>query len=150
MTIEIREIHQNYPLSLLLQADPDIKKIEKYLNKGRCFGAFDETETVGVYVIKDLKDKTAEIMNVSVLSSKQKQGIGRMMIEDAVSRCRTEGFRTLKIATGKNSFQEKFYASCGFEVYETEEGYFTRAYDEPVIDDDGTVLADLVRMELKL
>ena len=32
---EIREITRNYPLSLLLDADPDIKKIEKYLNKGR-------------------------------------------------------------------------------------------------------------------
>ena len=36
---EIKEIYQNYPLSLLLEADPDIKKIEKYLNKGRCFAA---------------------------------------------------------------------------------------------------------------
>lgn len=150
MTIEIREIHQSYPLSLLLQADPDIKKIEKYLNKGRCFAAFDGNETAGVYVLKDLKDGAAEIMNISVLCSKQKQGIGRMMIEDAVSRCRNEGFRVLKIATGKDSFQEKFYESCGFQVYETEEGYFTRAYDTPVIDDDGTVLSDLVRMELKL
>lgn len=150
MTIEIREVHQNYPLSLLLQADPDIKKIEKYLSKGRCFAAFDESTVVGVYALKDLKQGTAEIMNISVLNSRQKQGIGRMMIEDAVARCRSDGFQRLRIATGKDSFQEKFYESCGFGVYETDEGYFTRAYDFPVIDDDGTVLSDLVRMEMNL
>ena len=47
---EIKEIYQNYPLSLLLEADPDIKKIEKYLNKGRCFAVFDGPRTIGVYV----------------------------------------------------------------------------------------------------
>ena len=57
---EIKEIYQNYPLSLLLEADPDIKKIEKYLNKGRCFAVFDGPRTIGVYVLKDLKNKTAE------------------------------------------------------------------------------------------
>lgn len=73
---EIKEIYQNYPLSLLLEADPDIKKIEKYLNKGRCFAVFDGLRTIGVYVLKDLKNKTAEIMNIAVSEQYRRQGGG--------------------------------------------------------------------------
>lgn len=146
---EIKEIYQNYPLSLLLEADPDIKKIEKYLNKGRCFAVFDGLRTIGVYVLKDLKNKTAEIMNIAVSEQYRRQGVGRLLIQDAITRARNDGFETLLIATGKDSFQQYFYESCGFSVYETDEGYFSRAYPQPVVD-NGVILTDLVRLSLKL
>ena len=146
---EIKEIYQNYPLSLLLEADPDIKKIEKYLNKGRCFAVFDGPRTIGVYVLKDLKNKTAEIMNIAVSEQYRRQGLGRLLIQDAITRARNDGFETLLIATGKDSFQQYFYVSCGFSVYETDEGYFSRAYTQPVVD-NGVVLTDLARLSLKL
>lgn len=149
-TITIRENRQNYPLSLLLEADPDIKKIEKYLNKGLCFGAFDDTDTLlGVYVFKDQKKKTAEIMNIAVAQKYRRQGIARKMINDAIERAKNASFEKLLIATGKNSFQQRFYESCGFSIYETDEGYFTRTYPQPVID-NGSVVTDLVRLSLPL
>lgn len=146
---EIKKIYQNYPLSLLLEADPDIKKIEKYLNKGRCFAAFDASRIIGVYVLKDRKNKTAEIMNIAVAEQYRRQGLGRLLIQDAITRARNDGFETLLIATGKDSFQQHFYESCGFSVYETEEGYFSRAYPQPVID-NGILLTDLVRLSMPL
>ena len=146
---EIKEIHQNYPLSLLLEADPDIKKIEKYLNKGRCFAAFIANELVGVYVLKDQKNKTAEIMNIAVSEQHRRQGVGRLLIQDAITRARNDGFETLIIATGKDSFQQRFYESCGFCVFETEKDYFSRAYRRPVTD-NGTILTDLSRLSMKL
>lgn len=149
MDITIKEINQNYPLSLLLSADPDIKKIEKYLNKGRCFGAFHNDVVVGEYVLKDKKDGSAEIMNIAVEERYQKQGIAKILLTDAIARTAKDGFNTLEIATGKDSFQERLYASVGFFVYETDEGYFTREYQEKIIE-DGVELTDLVRMRLKL
>ena len=146
---EIKEIYQNYPLSLLLEADPEVKKIEKYLNKGHCFAAFDGARIIGVYVLKDQKNKTAEIMNIAVSEQHRRQGLGRLLMRDAIDRARNNGFETLLIATGKDSFQQHFYESCGFSVYETEQNYFTRAYSQPVID-NGIVLADLVRLSLRL
>ena len=148
-TPDIREIYQNYPLSLLLEADPDIKKIEKYLNKGHCFAAFISDKIVGVYVLKDQKNKTTEIMNLAVDAKYRKQGIGRLLIQDAIQRAKTAEFDTLLIATGKDSFQQKFYESCGFSVYETEKEYFIHAYKDPVID-EGVLLTDLVRLSLNL
>ena len=54
---EIKEIFQNYPIGLLLQGQPDVKKIEKSLNKGHCFAAFDGDGIVGVYVLRNMKDR---------------------------------------------------------------------------------------------
>lgn len=149
MDIIIREIARNYPLTLLLSADPDIKKIEKYLNKGRCFGAFSENTVIGEYVLKDIKNGTAEIMNLAVAEKFKRRGVGRRLIENAVERARGEGFRVLEIATGKDTMPQRFYESCGFQVYETDEGYFTRGYAEKIIE-DGVEIKDQVRLRLFL
>ena len=145
----IKEICQNYPLSLLLEADPDIKKIEKYLNKGRCFAMFKEDVIVGEYVLKDLKNQTAEIMNIAVAESYRRKGLGRKLILDAVQRATNEGFTHLFIATGKDTFQQKFYESCGFTVIEIQKDYFLTAYKEPVFD-NGKQLTDQVRLKKTL
>ena len=147
--MEIKEIFQNYPLSLLLEADPDIKKIEKYLNKGHCFAAFDSGKVVGVYVLKDLKNQTAEIMNIAVAESERGKGVGRTLIQDAVSKAKEAGFTQLFIATGKDTFQQKFYESCGFSVAEIRKDYFLTAYKEPVFD-NGRQLTDQIRLQMAL
>lgn len=147
-TMEIKEITENYPLGLLLSADPDIKKIEKYLNKGRCFGLYDGKKLLGAYVLRMAKDATAEIENVAVFDEFQKRGYGRKLVQDAVSRAQNEGVSVLKIATGKDSFQQKFYESCGFKVVGVDEGYFERAYAEPIVE-NGQTLKDRVLMQIE-
>ena len=149
MKIIIREIARNYPLTLLLSADPDIRKIEKYLNKGRCFGAFLKETVIGEYVLKDIKNGAAEIMNLAVDEKFKRRGVGRELIENAIERARGEGFRVLEIATGKDTMPQRFYESCGFKVYETDEGYFTRNYAEKSIE-DGLEIKDQVRMRRPL
>ena len=88
-------------------------------------------------------------MNIAVVEKYRRQGIARKMINDAVRRAREDGFEKLLIATGKDSFQQNFYESCGFSIYETDEGYFTRTYPRPVVD-NGVVITDLVRLSLSL
>ena len=144
--MKIKEIFQNYPLFLLLEADPDIKKIEKYLNKGHCFAAFDAEEIIGVYVLKDLKNQTVEIMNIAVSEKHRKKGVGRALIQDAVLRAKQADFTRLIIATGKDTFQQRFYESCGFSVVEIRKDYFLTAYEKPVFD-NGKKLTDQVRLE---
>lgn len=141
---QIKEITRDYPLSLLLDADPDIKKIEKYLNKGHCFALFVEGGIIGEYVLKaNKKTKSAEIMNLAVATEHRRKGYAKILINDALDRVKEEGFKSLEIATGKDSFQEKFYKSCGFEVFAVEENYFPDQYDTPVID-NGIELKDRV------
>ena len=141
---EIREITRNYPLSLLLETDPDIKKIEKYLNKGRCFGLFLNGTLIAEYVLKaNKKEKSAEIVNLSVAEEHRRKGYARILINDALKRSKEEGFKSVRIATGKDSFQQIFYQSCGFEICAVEKDYFPNNYDAPVID-GGIELKDRV------
>lgn len=147
---QIKEVTRDYPLSLLLDADPDIKKIEKYLNKGRCFGLFLNGVLIAEYVLKtNKKDKSAEIVNLAVAKEYRRQGYARVLIKDALARSEEEGWKTVEIATGKDSFQQKFYQSCGFEVYCVEENYFPEYYPSPIID-EGVELKDLVRMRISV
>ena len=147
---QIKEVTRDYPLSLLLDADPDIKKIEKYLNKGRCFGLFLNGVLIAEYVLKtNKKDKSAEIVNLAVAKEYRRQGYARILIKDALARSEEEGWKTVEIATGKDSFQQKFYQSCGFKVYCVEENYFPEHYSSPIID-EGVELKDLVRMRISV
>ncbi len=144
--MQIKEIYQNYPLSLLLDADPDIKKIEKYLNKGFCFGLYNDSELIGVFVLKYHKDKTAEIMNLSVKETHRRKGFAKEMITAAEQKAKADLFQTLFIATAKDSLQQKLYEKCGFEVVETIKDYFKIAYKKPIIE-NGETLCDLVRLK---
>lgn len=147
---EIKEITRNYPIGLLLEADPDIKKIEKYLNKGRCFGLFHEEKLIGEYVLKtDKKTSDAEIVNLAVAQEYRRKGYARLLIKDALARSEAQGAKSVEIATGKDSFQQKFYQSCGFKIESVEENYFPEHYPDPVID-EGKELKDLVRLKIDL
>ena len=148
MNIRIKQITDNYPLTLLLTADPDIKKIEKYLNKGQCFAAVDGCEIIGEYVLRFSKNE-AEIENLAVAEKQQKKGIGTLLINDAIARAKKENIGVLKIATGKDTYQQRFYESVGFRVISIDFGYFERVYDAP-IKDGGLVLKDRVILEMTL
>lgn len=132
--IRIDELFENYPLSLMLSADPDIKKIEKCLNKGRCFVAFINNKAVGEYILQDLKNGDAEITNLAVHENFHRQGIGSFLLKDATYRAKNEGFSTLIVKTGRDTYQQRFYEKSGFSAYFIDEGYFTRNYSFPIME----------------
>ncbi len=125
---EIKEIFQNYPIGLLLKGQSDVKKIEKSLNKGRCFAAFDGGNVVGVYVLRDMKDGSAEIPNIAVIESARGKGLGKALLNDARDRAGKDGCEQLAVTVEKNSPASKFFERNGFTVdadAETADG-FTR------------------------
>ncbi len=127
-TPEIKEIFQNYPLGLLLQGQSDVKKIEKSLNKGHCFAAFDGESVVGVYVLRDMKDGSAEILNIAVAENARGKGLGKALLADARDRAGNDGYGELAVTVEIDADARKFFEQNGFTVdasAETPEG-FTR------------------------
>lgn len=115
-TPEIKEIFQNYPLGLLLQGQSDVKKIEKSLNKGHCFAAFDGESVVGVYVLRDMKDGSAEILNIAVVENARGKGLGKALLADARDRAGNDGYGELAVTVETDAAARKFFEQNGFAV----------------------------------
>lgn len=116
ITPEIKEIFQNYPLGLLLQGQSDVKKIEKSLNKGHCFAAFDGESVVGVYVLRDMKDGSAEILNIAVAENARGKGLGKALLADARDRAGNDGYGELAVTVEIDAAARKFFEQNGFTV----------------------------------
>lgn len=113
---EIKEIFQNYPLGLLLQGQSDVKKIEKSLNKGHCFAAFDDNKLVGTYILRDMKDGSAEILNIAVVESARGKGLGKALLADARDRAGNDGYGALTVTIETDADVRKFFEQNGFSV----------------------------------
>ena len=125
---EIKEIFQNYPIGLLLKGQSDVKKIEKSLNKGHCFAAFDGENVVGAYVLRDMKDGSVEILNIVVAESARGKGLGKALLTDARDRAGKDGYGELAVTVETDAAAQKFFEQNGFAVdadAETADG-FTR------------------------
>ncbi|HAW34359.1 MAG TPA: hypothetical protein DCX19_07045 [Alphaproteobacteria bacterium] len=123
---EIKEIFQNYPIGLLLKGQSDVKKIEKSLNKGHCFAAFDGENVVGAYVLRDMKDGSVEILNIVVAESARGKGLGKALLDDARDRAGNDGYGELAVTVETDAAARKFFEQNGFTVdadVETADGF---------------------------
>lgn len=121
------------PYELLLLADPSMDMLHEYLNQSDVFTAKMNAMTVGVLVLYQLDAETLEIKNIAVSPEFQGQGIGRFLIENAISMATFEQFNTVCIRTANSSIgQLCLYQKMGFELSEIEKNFFTSAYPEPI------------------
>lgn len=114
--MDITEINQNYPLALLLSAEDDVKRIEKMLNKGRCFVASENGNTVGAYILREpKKNPAAEISIIVIDENARGKGIARLLLRDAESRVKQDGYRFLQKQTPSPICPvAKLCAACGY------------------------------------
>jgi ribosomal protein S18 acetylase RimI-like enzyme len=124
-----------YPLALLLEADPSIDAISKYIYNGSCFIAQAEQEIIGVLILLKNEDEAFEIMNISVLPTHQRKGVGKKLISSAIRYSKFNKARYLKIATADSSnYQLIFYKSLGFKVQSVKKNYFIENYPNPIFE----------------
>jgi len=72
---------------------------------------------VGVLIASRIAGRSGHIGQISLLPSYQKKGIGRRMIDAALSEFNGRGFTTASLAvTGANSSALHLYESCGFKI----------------------------------
>lgn len=137
------------PLSLLLEADPDLAKIRHYLASGLCRVALADGMTVGVCVLQVITPDLVELMNIAVDPARQGQGIGRALLADAIAQARQLGARRLELGTGTFGHPLAFYQRAGFRVVAVEPDYFLAHYAEPLFE-NGLQHKDRLRPALAL
>ena len=133
-------------MSLLLLADPSEEQVMSYALKGECYVAVEAGEVVGVYVLLQKDEHTAEIMNVAVAEPRQGKGLGKKLILHALEVAKSLGMKKVEIGTGNSSIgQLALYENCGFQMTSIIENYFIDNYPDPIFE-NGIQCRDMVRL----
>ncbi|WP_206922938.1 GNAT family N-acetyltransferase [Alicyclobacillus suci] len=141
---------EQFPMSLLMLADPSEKSVESYIHRGYCFVAESNSEIIGVYVLIDTRPQTVELVNVAVAEEEQGNGIGKRLVLHAIERANSMGYKTIELGTGNSSVgQLALYQKCGFRIVGVDRDFFTLHYDEPIYE-NGIQCRDMVRLALNL
>lgn len=150
VTIRQLAVEEKPPMDLLLLADPSRPIVEDYLRRGFSFVAEKESAVVGVYVLLPTRPETVELVNVAVDESMHGQGIGKKLVQHAISTARAARYRTIEVGTGNSGIgQLALYQKCGFRIIGVDLDFFTRHYDEEIFE-NGIQCRDMIRMSIDL
>lgn len=146
MHIRKLNIGEKPPMALLLLADPSKEMIEAYVNRGECFVAESEQQTVGVYVLLPTRPGTVELVNIALTESQHCKGIGRQLVMSAVNAAKIRGYKTIEIGTGNSSLgQLALYQKCGFRIVGVDTDFFIKHYSEEIFE-NGIQCRDMIRL----
>lgn len=122
-------------MNLLLEADPSVEMIEKYLYAGECFLAENEGEVAGVFVLMPNTAAEIELKNISVAEKYQDQGVGKEILKYVIRIAKLEGYDSLIVKTADVSTAAiAFYKKMKFEEDMIVKGHFIKYYKEPIIE----------------
>lgn len=138
---------KHIPYNLLLDADPEKRNVDNYLLKGMLFGAYEDSELVGVYLIIEKENHIFELVNLSVKNTHQKKGIGSILINHAENQAKLLGGKYMEIGTGFPLVP--YYEKRGYIYHRTIKNFFVDNYSHPVID-NGILLKDMEVLRKKI
>lgn len=150
--MQIRKGRSNeaLPLDLLLVADPSEERIARYKDRSDWFIADKAGETIGVYGLLPTGPENLELINLAVRENEQGKGYGKRLVKDAVNRARASGYKTIEVGTGNSSLNQlSLYQKCGFRIIGVDQGFFTRHYEEEIIE-NGILCKDMIRLAQEL
>ncbi len=150
MNIRNLNSNENYPMGLLLLADPSLKIVEEYVKRGNCFIAESENQIIGTYVLLPTRPETVELVNIAVAEEMHGKGIGKQLVLHAIQTARRKGFKTIEIGTGNSSIgQLALYQKCGFRIVGVDADFFIRHYTEKICE-NGIQCRDMIRLSQDL
>ncbi|MYL73104.1 GNAT family N-acetyltransferase [Halobacillus litoralis] len=150
MNIRQLKIDEKPPMDLLLLADPSKHIVEEYLSRGECFVAEREQEVIGVYVLLPTRPETIELVNVAVIEEEHGNGIGKLLVMNAVEISKTKGYKTIEIGTGNSGIgQLALYQKCGFRINGVDREFFIKHYPEEIFE-NGIQCRDMIRLSKDL
>ena len=144
--IELAEGKKQY-LSLLLLADEQESKIDRYLERGTMF-VLDDGGVKGACVVTDEGQGVLEIKNLAVEPACHRMGYGRALIDLVAARYRGQ-YAVLQVGTGDSPLTIPFYEACGFVRSHRVENFFVDYYDHPIFE-GGKQLKDMVCLRREL
>ncbi len=96
---------------------PDLDEIEQvYLeNNGEFLVATKEGEVIGIGALKKISDEMAEVKRMRISPDFQRQGIGKLILDELEKRARELGYKTLELETSINQpGAQTFYIKNGY------------------------------------
>jgi aminoglycoside 6'-N-acetyltransferase I len=138
------------PYHLLLLADETKEIIEPYAKEGEIYVLEVGSKTIAVYVLLTIDTKRVEIKNIAVEKSYQGQGIGTLLLREATSRAKEQGFETLLIGTANGAIKQLYlYQKEGFEITSIKKNFFIDHYPEPIFE-NGILCKHMIMLEKQL
>ncbi|MEK4487570.1 GNAT family N-acetyltransferase [Psychrobacillus sp. FSL H8-0484] len=148
--MKTKRIKEAYPMDLLLLADPSRKLIEQYIQRGECYIAEKNSETIGVYVLLPTRPKTVELVNIAVAEQYHGKGIGKALVLDAIEKAKQKGYKLIEVGTGNSSIvQLALYQKCGFRITGVDKDFFKIHYEEEIVE-NGIICVDMIRLARQL
>jgi putative acetyltransferase len=102
------------------ETDKDLSDLNaNYFNKNGWFAVIEkENEIIGSYGIFKIDIKTCELRKMYLLNNYQGQGLGRLMMEDALKKARELGYSEIVLETNKLLDKAiNLYGKYGFVQY---------------------------------
>jgi len=138
------------PFDLLHLADPSIEAVSDYLNRGYCYVAYWKGKVIGVYVLLPTRPFTIELVNLAVSEEYQNRGIGKLLINDAISKSREMNYKTLEVGTGNAGISQlALYQKCGFTITSVDFDFFRKHYPDPIYE-NGIECRHMIRMQMDI
>jgi ribosomal protein S18 acetylase RimI-like enzyme len=117
-------------------ADPSDDLIRGYLETGQIWIALDREDICGVYVMREASPGTVELVSIAVHPTRQRQGIGMLLLGHALKEARRQGYHTMTVGTGNSSIGPLIlYQRCGFRIVEVVADFFVREYPDPLYEE---------------
>ncbi len=141
--MEIRRISagKRAYLPLLLEADPSEAMIDRYLESGEMYVLSVDGKAAGVMVIVRRADGAFEVKNLAVAPDQRGKGYGSRLMRHALKLLAARGGA---VYVGTDRSNVGFYERFGFAEAYVAEGFFSDNYDPPIVNEDGTVLRDMI------
>ncbi len=115
--------------------DADIKDIEQsYFRRGGTFYVLEEKDgpIIGAYGLYPVDKATCELRKMYLRSSYRNKGLGKLLLEDALSKARQIGFKRMTLETASVLKEAiSLYKSYGFVGYRPE--YLSSRCDQAFI-----------------
>lgn len=152
LTIEWFEGSREELAGLFALADDSSAQVRSYRDLGRVLVARDGAAVIGhLQLIDGERADETEVKSLAVREDRQGAGVGRMLVERAISICRDEHRATLLVATAAaGTGVLRFYQLFGFRLLGVQRDVFTPEAGYPNVELDGVPLRDQVWLSLAL
>ena len=132
---------------LLLDADPEMQALGKYLDAGDMYVLMESGRAVSEIVMWERPDGYIEIKNLATAKDARGRGCAGILIEH-VKKLFAPRYSRMYVGTSFDNIG--FYEKFGFKKDYVAENFFVDNYENPVIDDNGETLVDMQYLSLEL
>jgi len=138
------------PYELLLDADPSIAAIEKYLGNSENYVAVLKGKVIAIVALYLLNKDTFEIKNIAVEERFQGNGIGKLLLRTVTQIATDKGAKDIIIGTSNSSIGQLYlYQRNGFEITDIRFNFFLDNYREPIFE-NGIQCRHMIMLKKKL